>query len=217
MSYVFTVFLLLAQTAQTAVPGQNLQTIVDGVERTFARMNDLSADFVQISQDLLNRKLQSAGHLYLKRPRMMRWNYEPPERQEYVSDGKTVYSYIPADRQVSRAAVRNTADDRIPLMFLLGQANLRDEFTRFETLSTKPFLEGTKVIKMYPKRKSDLQDLIMEVDPNNYQIRRLILGHSDGTREEFIFSNIVTNKGLPDSLFKFVPPPGVQVVDGGGR
>ena len=60
MSYVFTVFLLLAQTVQNVVPAQNLQTIVEGVERTFAHMNDLSADFVQISQDLLNRKLQSA-------------------------------------------------------------------------------------------------------------------------------------------------------------
>ena len=81
-------------------------------------------------------------------------------------------------------------------MFLLGQANLRDQFTRFETLSTKPFLEGTRVIKMYPKRKSDLQDLIMEVDPVTViEIRRLILGHSsDGTPQKSLFFKYCSDK-----------------------
>lgn len=214
MSCLLAVLLALLPQA-TPQQSQSLVSIVDGVERTFAHMSDLSADFVEISQVLLNQKLQSTGHLYLKRARMMRWDYESPEKYEYVSDGKTLYSYVPADRQVVKQQVRSTVDDRIPLMFLLGQANLTDEFTRFETLPDKPFLAGTKVIRMYPKRKSDLQELIMEVDPNNYQIRRLILRHSDGMRSEFIFTNIRTNKGLPDSLFHFQAPPGIPIVEGG--
>ena len=57
----------------------------------------------------------------------------------------------------------------------------------------------------------------MEVDPENYQIRRLLLAHADGSRSEFVFSNIRFDVGLRSSLFDFKVPPGVQVVDGIGQ
>lgn len=211
----FLAFLAFLQASSPAA-APNLDTIVTGVERSFARMKDFSADFIQIVQDSLNRRQQESGHLYLMRPKMMRWEYKSPEDKLFVSDGKTVYLYVPADRQVNKEAVRDSFDDRIPLMFLLGRTDLRKEFTRFEKLSTKPFLPGTQVIKMYPRRKMDLTEVVMEVDPANFQIRRLLLHHSDGSHSEFIFSNIRTNTGLGASLFDFKVPPGVQVVDGIG-
>ncbi len=196
---------------------QSTNDLIDGVEKSFARMNDYSSDFVQISKDLLNRRQEAAGHLYLKRPRMARWEYTSPEDQLFVSDGKMVYFYVPADKQVNREAVKETFDDRMPLMFLLGRSNLRNEFTQFEMLPTKPLLAGTKVIRMTPKRKTDLKELIMEVDPQNYQIRHLILDHMDGSHTEFVFTNIRTNTGLNSSKFEFKVPAGVQVVEGIGQ
>ena len=209
MSVFLAIFLALLQ-----VPTPNLNTLIDGVARSFVQMKDFTADFVQVFEDPLNRKQQESGHLYLRRPRMMRWEYQRPEGNLFISDGKTVYFYVPADRQVNKEAVRDTFDDRIPLMFLLGRGDLRSEFTRFELLNTKPFLQGTKVVRMYPRRKTDLSEVVMEVDPANFQIRRLLLTHSDGSRQEFIFSNIRINSGVPASLFDFKVPAGVEVVDG---
>ena len=209
MSVFLAIFLAFLQ-----VPTPSLNTLVDGVARSFVQMKDFTADFVQVFEDPLNRKQQESGHLYLRRPRMMRWEYQRPEGNLFISDGKTVYFYVPADRQVNKEAVRDTFDDRIPLMFLLGRGDLRSEFTRFELLTTKPFLQGTKVVRMYPRRKTDLSEVVMEVDPANFQIRRLLLTHSDGSRQEFIFSNIRINSGVPASLFDFKVPAGVEVVDG---
>jgi outer membrane lipoprotein carrier protein len=196
---------------------QSFNDIIDGVDRSFARMKDYSSNFVQISKDALNRKQESAGHVYLRRGGMARWEYTNPEEQLFVSDGKTVYFYVPADKQVNREAAKNTFDDRMPLMFLLGRSNLRNEFTSFVLLPDKPFLAGTKVIRMIPRRKTDLKELIIEVDPQNYQIRRLILDHSDGRHSDFIFSNIRTNTGLDAALFDFKVPSGVQIVEGFGQ
>ena len=212
MCYFLAFFLAVSPQLDKGLSG-----LVEGVERTFAQMKDFSSDFIQIFQDALNRKQQESGHLYLMRPRMMRWEYKNPEDKLFVSDGKTVYYYVPADRQVSKEAVKESFDDRVPLMFLLGRSNLRNEFTRFELLNTKPFSEGLKVVRMYPKRKTDLQEVLMEVDPANYQIRRLLLAHKDGSRSEFIFSNIRTNTGLRASMFDFKVPPGVDVVQGLGQ
>ncbi len=147
----------------------------------------------------------------------MRWDYRTPEGNVFVSDGKTVSFYVPADRQVNREPVTEALDDRIPLMFLLGRQNLTQEFEKFALLGTKPQVPGTQVIQMYPKRKTDLSELVMEVDPANYQVRRLLLGHSDGSQSEFIFSNIRTNTGLKASLFDFKVPSGVDVVEGLGQ
>src|SRR5438034_11164290 len=214
MPYGLVLFLFLLQPRQA---GPNLNDLVDGVEQSFARMKDFSADFIQIVGDSLNRKQQESGHLYLMRPRMMRWEYKNPEDKLFLSDGKTVYFYVPADRQVNKEAVKQSFDDRIPMMFLLGQANLRNEFTRFELLNTKPLFEALKVVRMYPKRKTDLQQIIMEADPSNYEILRLRFAHSDGSRSEFIFSSIRLNTGLRASMFDFKVPPGVDVVQGLGQ
>ena len=164
MSVFLAIFLAFLQ-----VPAPSLNTLVDGVARSFVQMKDFTADFVQVFEDPLNRKQQESGHLYLRRPRMMRWEYQSPEGNLFISDGKTVYFYVPADRQVNKETVRETFDDRIPLMFLLGRGDLRSEFTRFELLNTKPFLQGTKVVRMYPRRKTDLSEVVMEVDPANFQ------------------------------------------------
>jgi outer membrane lipoprotein carrier protein len=209
MVFSLAMLLMILQT-----PAASLDSLVSGVERSFETMKDFSADFVQIFQDPLNQKQQESGHLYLMRPRMMRWEYKNPEEKLFVSDSKNVFLYVPADKQVSKEAVKDTFDDRMPLMFLLGRSNLRSEFTRFELLNAKPFLEGTKVVRMYPRRKTDLSEVIMEVDPANYQIRRLLFAHKDGSKSEFIFSNIRVNTGIKSSLFQFTVPAGVQIVDG---
>ena len=57
---------------------QGPSDIISGVERTFARMNDLSADFSQTSKDVLNRKQSAVGHVYLKRGKMARAEVTPP-------------------------------------------------------------------------------------------------------------------------------------------
>ena len=216
MQFLFAVFLALA-LAPAPQSAPVLTGLVQGVERSFARMRDFSADFIHLNEDSLNRKRQESGHLYLMRTRMMRWEYKSPEEKLFISNGKTIYFYVPADRQVNKDAVRDTFDDRMPLMFLLGRSDLTKEFTKFELLTTRPFLPGTRVVRMYPKKKTDLTEVIMEVDPANYQIRRLLLAHSDGSRSEFIFSNIRTNSGLRPALFDFKVPAGVDVVDGIGQ
>jgi outer membrane lipoprotein carrier protein len=204
------------QTPNETKHATDVSDIVHRVERLFAQMSDFSADFVQTDQNPLNRNQRASGHLYLMKPRKMRWDYTNPD-QQFVSDGKNVYFYVPADRQVTKEAVKETFDERMPLMFLVGRSNLSNEFTKFEELTRKPFLDGTRVIRMYPKRKTDIKDVEIEVDPANYQIRRLILDHVDGSQSDFIFSNIQTNTGLKAGFFEFKVPQGVQVVQGIGQ
>src|SRR3989442_12483322 len=104
----------------TAQQEKGLSDLVEGVERSFAHMKDLAADFIQIFEDPLNRKRQESGHLYLMRPRMMRWEYKSPEEKLFVSDGKTVYFYVPADRQRHNVDLNKIFIELILVKMLLG-------------------------------------------------------------------------------------------------
>jgi outer membrane lipoprotein carrier protein len=150
---------------------------------------------------------------------MMRMEYKTPMEKLFVSDGKMVHFYVPADRQVQRDKLRDTIDDRTPLMFLVGRSNLRGEFTEFATGASlgKPVVEGTTLIRMKPKRKTDFKEIVIEVDPRTFELRRLGWTSVDGSRSDFVFSNIAQNKGLKPSLFEFTPPPGVKILEGIGQ
>jgi len=54
--------------------------------------------------------------------------------------------------------------------------------------------------------------LYFAVIPGTFQIRETIYVDPAGNRNRFIFSNVRTNRGLPEALFTFRVPKGVQVV-----
>ena len=209
---------VLAPGDLVAQCSMRLGPLVDGVEARLEGLRDMSAEFVQFQRDALNRTTSEEGQLYLRRPRSMRWEYRSPEEKLFVSDGRDVYFYAPADRQVSHDRVGDALDDRIPIMFLLGRSNLEQEFTRIESLSgiVEPEVPGACVMRMYPLRESDFDEVLLEVDPETFDVRRLRLRSIDGSVSDFVFNQVKVNRDLSEELFDFVPPPGVRVVEGIG-
>ncbi len=196
--------------AQCGVP---LRTLVDEVEASLENLRDLSAEFVQFQSDPLNRNTREEGHVYLRRPRMMRWEYRSPEEKLFVVNGDTMYTYAPADRQVSRDRVDESFDDRVPIMFLLGRSDLESEFAEIVNV---PDVEvaNTCGMMLTPRRESDVETVLLEVDSETFDIRRLRLSSFDGSISEFVFDAVQTNRNLDEELFDFVPPPGIRVVEG---
>ena len=54
----------------------------------------------------------------------MRWEYESPEQKLFLVDGTNVWFYVPADRTVSRAKMKESSDWRTPIALLVGKADL---------------------------------------------------------------------------------------------
>ena len=49
---------------------------------------------------MIGREIVERGVVSIKRPGRMRWEYKDPEAKLFISDGRTFYFYVPADRQV---------------------------------------------------------------------------------------------------------------------
>src|SRR5277367_5889178 len=67
---------------------------------------------------------EEAGKAYFLRPGKMRWEYEKPEKNLFLVDGKYVWFYAPADRTVTRVPADKSEDWRTPIAFLTSGAKL---------------------------------------------------------------------------------------------
>lgn len=191
----------------------DLNSLIDGLQRKYSRMQGLEADFVQVYYGSDGRVARESGHLLLKRPAKARWDYATPERKLFVSDGKNVFFYVYGEKSATRSSIKETADPQIPFLFLLGRGNLRRDFSRIEVASGEsPLVPGHQVLRLFPKRAPEaFKQLLVEVSPSSFEVRRMVIFERSGARMDFLLSNLHENYVAPESQFQFTPPAGVAL------
>jgi len=191
----------------------DLNLLIDGLQRKYSRMQGLEADFVQVYQGADGRVARESGHLLLKRPAKARWDYASPERKVFVSDGKNVFFYVYGEKSATRSSIKETVDPQIPFLFLLGRGNLRRDFSRIEIANGESALvSGNMVLRLFPKRApEEFKQLLVEVSPASFEVRRMVIFQRSGARMDFALSNLHENYIAPDGQFQFTPPQGVTV------
>jgi len=209
---------LLKPVPQAVAPVKDLNTLIDGVDKAFASMKDFQAKFIQISKNPVNQSQQDEGLLYLTRDKKMRVDYQKPEEKHFISNGKTLFTYVPANRQVTQDVVKDSMVEQFPIMFLLGRSGLRKEFKEVRFLNVKPMFEGDQVLRLTPNRKSqDIERIEIEVNPRTNLIDRMTILNTDKSSTDFAFLEIEINRNIPASTFEFTPPQGIRVVQGSIR
>ena len=208
--FLAVLFLFCACQPMAAGQTSELNQLIDGLQAKYNKLASLSADFAQIYNSGSQTRRES-GRLLLKKPGKMRWDYTSPETKLFISDGKTLYEYVPADKYASKSSIKDSGDMRAPFAFLLGRGNLRRDFKTIEFAKEAPARAGNKVLRMIPKRAADFRELLIEVEPASLQIARLTLIESGGSRSDFLFSNVQENPPVNAAQFVFKAPAGVEI------
>jgi outer membrane lipoprotein carrier protein len=185
------------------------------IQRHYDQVKDFTADFVHTYQGgVLKKTLSERGTVQIKKPGRMRWEYTSPERKTFVSDGRKIYSYIPADRQVVVADMPREDEATTAVLFLAGKGDLTRDFSvSYADAGTGDLW----LLRLDPRRKQrDYDWLILGVDPGTLQIRRLVAADQQGGTSTFDFTNYRENTGLTDKIFAFTIPRGVDVITSGG-
>ena len=200
--------------AAPAAAAPTLDEAVNALEQAQRRVTDLKAPFRQAALNkALNQTVEARGTLYLKKPGRLRWEYQTPTPQEIVSDGTRLWIYTPELKQVNvsaaPAALVGPAGS-----FLQGLGQVREHFEpRFLNPAQPTDADGLVVLDLVPKRPQPLMTrLIVSVDPRSWLVRQAVIHDELGNTVTVRFGDTVVNSGLSDSLFVFVPPPGVAVV-----
>jgi outer membrane lipoprotein carrier protein len=189
------------------------------LQKKYDGIKDFSADFSHDYEGgVLRKKITERGHLLVKKPGKMRWDYSAPETKQFVSDGVKMYSYIPQDKQVIVATVPPDEDAPTPTLFLAGKGNVTRDFTPSLVDSPPGMPAGSRALKLIPKAKQrDYDWLVLVLDPATLAIRGLLTVDAQGGKSSFSFTNLKENVGLADKEFAFKSPRGVDVVTAPSR
>jgi outer membrane lipoprotein carrier protein len=188
-----------------AVPTNDAEAVTR-VEGFLGQLSSLRAEFRQTVTDAKGRVLERAeGTMSLARPGRFRWDYRVPE-QQIISDGATVWLY---DVELEQVTVR-AADEALagtPAMLLAGKGNLKDDF-EITDAGSQDGLDWSRLTPLRPD--GDFREVRLGFAGR--ELRRMTFFDRLGQKTEIQLWKVERNPRFDSSLFKFEPPPGVDVV-----
>lgn len=190
------------------------EQLARSLQRKYDAVRSFSADFVHSYRGgALRRQISERGHVLIKKPGKMRWQYTAPEEKLFVSDGVKVYSYLPEDKQVIVSSVPPDDQATSPALFLAGKGDVSRDFTPSIVAPPEGAPLGTSALKLVPRTPQREYDwLIVELEPGSLAIRGLVTADAQGGLSTFSFTNLKENVRLADNEFTFQIPRGVDVV-----
>jgi len=209
----------------------SLKDVVAALEKGYASLQDVQADFVQKTVIAgINREQKGSGELFLKKPAstaaMFRFNYAKP-KQQIVSNGKQVWFYLPENKQVMVSPVADMfkGGNSIALNYLTGLGHVSRDFSA--SFAREPQdKNGNYQLELLPKSPSPvLAKLQLTVSgaavehfmrDNSVQdifpVIASVIHDAGGNQTRIDYSRVRVNKGLANSRFSFKVPPGVEVI-----
>jgi outer membrane lipoprotein carrier protein len=171
-------------------------------------LKGLDGRFEQRVYDPNGRQTELAsGSVRLSAPRQFRWEYLPPAAQLIVADGDHVWIYDPDLEQVT---VRNQSSEEqaSPLAVLIDPVELDRQFNVVEAGKS----DGLEWLELLPKKPDEAPFLKARLGFGPQGLARMELNDALGQRTVLAFSAWSRNPAFAKDLFRFVPPPGVDVV-----
>jgi len=184
---------------------------VKAIQKNYELVQTLKANFEQKAfVKMLNRTEITRGTVQIKKPGKMKWVYSSPDPQVLISDQKNLWLYAPEEEEVTKIPIESVYSSNTPALFLAGQGVLTDIFNVVQVLTEKD-----KFVAVFtPKEvENSLSRLVLRANKNNYQITGATVYDRLGNKTSIKFRSIRINEKIPESVFNFEVPAGVEIQD----
>jgi outer membrane lipoprotein-sorting protein len=205
-------------------------------EARYREARTLSATFLQEYSENGKVTRKEAGKSYFLHPGKMRWDYEAPEQNTFLADGKYVWFVTPEDHTAMRMPAKKSEDWRTPLAFLTGGIKLSRICAQVEwAADVSPRQAGYKVYRCQLRGAEDAEAnregggkqrgaakvtagkgagaVLFELSPQG-ELSRIQIDEGAGIQVEFTFKDWQWNPALPKTFFQFEAQPGMVIVNG---
>ncbi len=150
------------------------------------------------------------GNLLIKRPDMMRWEYETPEKQLIVTDGESLWMYRPEDNQVMTGKAPSLFGNGKGAGFLTDIATVTEDFDVTVLKQEDPAVHRLRLI---PKTQTlEVSDILLRITATDYVITQIATSNAYGDETVITLSDYAFGLDPRDDLFVFVPPEGAEVL-----
>lgn len=222
---------LFALPVSAASTPASLKNVVAALEKGYAGLQDVQADFSQKTTiSAFNREQKASGEVLLKRPAsataMFRFNYSKPN-QQIISNGRQVWFYKPEDKQVTvnSVAAMFAGGNSIALSYLTGLGHVSRDFDiafaaepqdrngnyQLELTAKKP---SPVLVRLQLTVSSDAVEQMQRTGEvkNLFPIVSSIVHDAGGNRTRIDYSRARVNRGIADAKFNFKIPEGVNAI-----
>src|ERR1700730_2975762 len=213
MTTVLCVFSLIFSPLGESTESSKLASRMEARYRT---AKTLQATFLERYAENGSVLRTEAGTAYFRRPGKMRWEYERPEKDLFLVDGKTAWFYVPADHTVTRVPAKQSADLRTPLALLAGQMKISRVCSHVELAeSERPLADSDAVLRCVVRGEKKAargagqpdsalgangsEAAFFEVARDSGELARLIVRQAGGVEVEFRFENWRFDPSIPET------------------
>ena len=188
----------------------SLDGIIAGVEKRYGGPG-FTARFTQTSTiKAMDITDTAEGKVFIKRPGMMRWEYEIPERQIILTDGDILWIFRTEDNQVMTGKAPAYFGDGKGASFLSNIRVIRDKFIVSLEKDDNPAYYRLKLI---PKEKKlDIAYVYLSISKSNFNVEQIITYNSYEDETLIQMSRFQFNQNLDDDIFSFKIPEGADVL-----
>ncbi|HEY4745592.1 MAG TPA: outer membrane lipoprotein carrier protein LolA [Desulfuromonadaceae bacterium] len=211
--------------------GAPLKDVVAALEKGYATLQDVQADFSQVTRIAsINKEQRGSGEVFLKRPAsataMFRFNYAKP-KQQIISNGKQVWFYMPDNKQVMVSAVSDMfkGSNNIALSYLTGLGHVSRDFS-VSFAKEQRDKGGNYQLELVPKHPTPvLAKLRLTVSAEAvdrvlrggtvqdiFPIVSSVVFDASGNETRIDYYRSRVNKGIDNAKFSFKVPAGVEVI-----
>jgi outer membrane lipoprotein carrier protein len=186
-----------------AAPATSAAELTRRVQAFYEKTRDLEAAFTQTYVYAgLGRKLTSTGTLKVKKPGLMRWDYQSPSPKVVAVTGKRLVQYEPEEGQAYVDEQFDATAMTAAVGFLLGTGDLARDFDASlgegGTLVLRPKAADPRVAR-----------ITFTVGPDGEVLATSVLDGA-GNENRLNFSAIRRNGGLADGAFEVKLPAGTR-------
>jgi outer membrane lipoprotein carrier protein len=181
----------------------------------------LAADYIRVTTSPAMEKTYKGsirhtaqGRLFYKKPNKLRLNQTAPDPELLITDGTTVWWYIPEENVVQKYSGQALMTQLEPLLdFLNGLGDLEKSFS----VSLLPIIvkgESRFELTLVPKTEgTNLQELIVWLKADDYTLTGFRFTSTLREITEFELSAVSLNPGISDSTFQFQVPDEAEVIE----
>jgi outer membrane lipoprotein carrier protein len=188
-----------------------LDGLLKSVESRYNRAKTLQVVFHEDYTPQGKPRRSESGTLLLRKPGRMRWDYDQPKGKLFVSDGKYLWLYTPAENRAEKMKFQESEDMRAPLAFLLGKLNFEKDFRNLEGRTEGA---GTRIVAQ-PKTDNLPYSAVEFLVTADGRIQQVKVTGFDHSILDFAFDQEKVDPALDGKLFQFQVPKGVELVEAG--
>ena len=187
--------------------------LLSTLQNHLRELTDFQARFTQTfhSQSLGSVPVEK-GIVYVKFPGRMRWEYTQPAGKLAVVDGERTYLYLPEDRLAYVGNWEDLLEEGAAVLLLTGNLDIDKQFLVERVADGPEIPSGSVRLRLLPRQaNSRFEVYYLDLNQTGTLILGVLMEDPLGNRVEYRFSKIRENSGLSDELFRFEPPPGIDL------